>query len=79
MIYNGLKKFEALNWTIIQLNKKPWALVIETEEFIPDEYKKEKTTISIDKTALKKDISEWLIIDWVSISEDYTLVIKNNL
>lgn len=78
MIQSWLKKFEALNWTIVQLNKKPWALVIENEDNIPKEYFKEKTTVSIDKTTLKKDISEWLVVDWVYISEDYTLVIKDS-
>lgn len=39
---------------------------------------KEKTTTSIDKVQLKKDVSEWLVIEWVSISEDYTLVIKQD-
>ena len=77
MLNAGMKKFEALDWTTIQLNKKPWALVIEDESLIPDEYKKEKTTISIDKKQLKEDIKEWVIIDGVSIKEDYTLVIKN--
>lgn len=73
----GLKKFEALDGTIVQLNKKPGALIIKDESLIPEEYKKEKVTVSIDKTALKKDVQEGLVIDGVSISEDYTLVIKN--
>lgn len=78
MIESWLKKFEWLDWTIVQLNKKPWALVIENETLIPKEYFKEKTTVSIDKTTLKKDISEWLIVEWCYISEDYSLVIKNS-
>ena len=72
----GLKKFEALNGTIIQLNSTPWALKIEDESLVPQEYWKEKVTKSIDKTTLKKDIKEWLIIDWVIIEVDYNLVIK---
>lgn len=72
-----LKKFENLDGTIIQLNETPWQLVIQDESLIPDEYKKTKTTISIDKTTLKNDIKEWLIIEWVSIEKDYKLVIKN--
>ena len=71
-----LKKFEALDGTTIQLNKKPGALQIVDESKVPDEYWTEKTTRSIDKTTLKKDISEGLIIEWVTISEDYTLIIK---
>lgn len=78
MLESWLKKFEWLDWTIVQLNKTPWALVIEIEDNIPKEYFKEKTTVSIDKTTLKKDIAEWLLIEWVYISEDYKLVIKNS-
>lgn len=76
MINSGLKKFEALNGTIIQLNKTPWVLVIEDESNIPKEYYKEKTTITLDKTTLKEDLKQGLIIDWVFVSEDYKLVIK---
>ena len=72
-----LKKFEALDWTVIQLNATHWALVIQDEKLVPAEYIKTKTTTSIDKTALKNDIKEWLIIDWCSIDVWYNLVIKN--
>ena len=77
MINSWIKKFEALDWTVIQLNKTPWSIVIENENLVPKEYFKEKTTITLDKKQLKEDISQGLIIDWVSISEDYKLVIKN--
>ena len=77
LINAWMKKFEALDGTIIQLNKKPWSLIIENESLVPQEYKKEKITISIDKKQLKEDITQGLIIEWVSISEDYNLVIKN--
>lgn len=77
LLSNWLKKFEALDWTIIQLNETPWALVIENEDLIPKEYKKEKVTISIDKKTLKEDIKQGLIIEWVSIEKDYNLFIKN--
>lgn len=77
LLSNWLKKFEALDWTIIQLNETPWALVIENEDLVPKEYKKEKVTISIDKKTLKEDIKQGLIIEWVSIEKDYNLVIKN--
>jgi hypothetical protein len=77
MVNKGMKKFEALDWTIVQLNKKPWALVIEDESIESlNEYRKEKITISLDKASLKKDIKEWIIIDGVFIKEDFTLVIK---
>ena len=73
-----IKKFEALDWTIIQLNKKPWALVIESEDNI-EEYIKGKTTRTIDKKQLKEDIKQWVVIEWVYIKEDYTLAIKHTI
>ena len=75
LLDSWIKKFESLDGTTIQLNKKPGKLVIENEDGL-DEYKKEKTTVSIDKKQLKEDIKEWLIIEGVYIEEDYTLVIK---
>ena len=72
-----LKKFEALDWTIIQLNSTPWALFIQDESKVPKEYIKEKITTSIDKKQLKEDIKQGLIVDWCSIEVDYNLVIKN--
>lgn len=76
LLDSWVKKFEALNGTIIQLNKKPWKLIIEDEDNIWDEYRKIKTTTTIDKKAVKEDILQWVIIDWVYVEEDYTLVIK---
>ena len=78
LITAWIKKFEALDWTVIQLNKKAWVLKIEDETISDlDEYRKTKTTISIDKKQLKEDIKQWLIIEWVSIPENYTFVVKN--
>lgn len=77
MINSWLKKFEWLNWQVIQLNKKPWALQIEDESKIPQEYFKTVTTTTINKTQLKEDIKQGCIIDWCYISEDYSLIIKN--
>ena len=76
MLDAGLKKFESIDGSIAQLNKKPWKLIIEDNDKIPQEYIKEKTTKSIDKKTLKEDIKQWVIIEWVSISQDYELVIK---
>ena len=72
-----IDKFEA-NGVEIRLKTSPWSIKYskEIEDTIPDEYKKSKTTFTIDKTALKKDILEWLIIDWVSIEKTVSLEIK---
>ena len=73
-----LKKFEALNGTLIQLNETPWRIVIDNEDIKElDEYKKAKTTYTIDKKQLKEDILQGVIIGWVRIEKDFTLVIKN--
>jgi hypothetical protein len=77
MISSWVKKFEWLNWTIIQLNKSPWSLVIENEDLIPVDYRTSKIVTTIDKKKIKDDIKMWCIVDWCFISEDYSLVIKN--
>ncbi len=77
LIDSWVKKFESLNGTTIQLNKKPWKLIIWDEDNIWDEYRKIKTTTTIDKKAVKEDILQWVIIEWVYIEEDYNLVIKH--
>lgn len=77
MLEAWLKKVEVLGWIVIQLNKKPWSLVIEDIEAPElDQYKKEKITVSLDKTAIKKDIKSGIMIPWAHISEDYDLIIK---
>ena len=78
LIDSWIKKFEALDWTTIQLNKKPWVLVIENENNIElDDYWKEKVTRTMDKKQLKEDIKQWVVINGVYIKEDFSLVIKN--
>ena len=79
MINAWMKKFEALDWTVVQLNKTPWALVIEDDTISAlDEYRVEKTTTSIDKKLLKEHLKQGDLIEGVSIKEDYTLVIKHS-
>jgi len=74
-----LKKIETLDGRSIQLDKLPWKLIIEDNTEIPDEYINKKVIKSIDKKAIKSDLREWLIIEWVNIKEDYKLVIKHSL
>jgi len=70
-----IDKFEA-NWVCVKLKTSPWRLIIEDEDIIPDEYKKVKTSYTIDKKELKKDIQEWVIIEWVSREKTIDLDIK---
>ena len=76
LLSNWIKKFEALDGKVVQLNKLPPKLLIVEEDNIPEEYYTTKTTISIDKKTLKDHIKNWVIIDWCYISEDFRLVIK---
>lgn len=72
-----MKKFEALDWTVIQINATPPSVKIINEDLIPNEYKKTITTTTIDKKLIKEEINLWVIIDWVELVSDYKLVIKN--
>jgi hypothetical protein len=49
--------------------------VIEDESKIPDEFKKEKTEIVIDKKAIKDKIANGENVDGASIKSSFSLVI----
>ena len=72
-----IDKFEA-NWVEVRIKTSPWSLVVTDEDLIDDEYKSEvvKTTIKIDKNAIKKDLKEWVIVEWVLLKQEKTLEIK---
>lgn len=77
MLDNGLKKFEMLDGTTIQLNSTPGSLVIAEWVQLDNKYYKEKTTITIDKVQVKKDFMEGLILDpGVTIESEYKFIIK---
>lgn len=78
MLDNGLKKFEMLDGTTIQLNSTPGALVVAEWVQLDPKYYKEKTTITMDKVQVKKDFMEWLILDpGVTIESEYKFIIKS--
>ena len=72
----GINKFEA-NGIEVRKKTSVWRLVIDNEDNL-SEYTKEvvKTTKTIDKKAIKEDLKQWLIIDWVHLEKDVTLEIK---
>ena len=75
MLDAGLKSMEFTNQKVT-LKKSPWKLVIEDETVVPEEYKKEKVTVSIDKKKLKDVVSKWeLELPWVEIEYWYSLLI----
>ena len=72
-----IDKFES-NWTEVRIKTTAWSLKIDDEEKLDDCYKKTvtKTTTSIDKNEIKKDMKEWVIIEWVTLEKKVTLEIK---
>lgn len=56
--------------------RKSEAVLIENEEEIPNDYKKEKLTVSIDKTAIKEALKEWKAVQGASIEVRQNLQIK---
>jgi hypothetical protein len=59
-----------------KLRSNPPSVVIENEGVIPDEYKIVKTTVSIDKVAVKKAIQEFKSVPGASLKETKTVVKK---
>ncbi len=53
----GLKSVEFINQKFTVKNNPP-SVKINDEELIPDKFKKEKVSITIDKTAIKKAIQD---------------------
>ena len=74
MLQNQLKSIE-FTFQKFTVKKNPWSLVIEDESKIPDEFKKEKTEIVIDKKAIKEKIQNGETIDGASIRSSYSLQI----
>lgn len=53
----GLKSMEFINQKVTLKNNPP-SVKINDEELIPDKFKKEKVSITIDKTAIKEAIQD---------------------
>lgn len=74
MLQIGLKSVEFINQKFT-LKKSPWSLKINDEELIPQEFKKEKVEIVIDKKAIKEKISNGEDIAGCEIVYSHNLVI----
>lgn len=74
MLQNQLKSIE-FTFQKFTVKKNPWSLVIEDESKIPDEFKKEKTEIVIDKKAIKDKIQNGENVDGAMITYSHSLVI----
>lgn len=72
-----LFKIEKMQTEINELSyRKSEAVVFTDEALIPTEYKKEKLTISVDKTELKKALKSWLEIAGAVLETRQNLQIK---
>lgn len=72
-----LFKIEKMQTEINELSyRKSEAVVFTDEEAIPAEFKKEKTTISVDKTEIKKAIKAWTKVPGAMIETRQNLQIK---
>lgn len=61
---------------LIKIKTNPPSVVIEDENLISDEYKKVKHVITIDKTAIKKDMANGVIIEGARIETRTRIEIK---
>lgn len=72
-----LFKIEKMQTEINELSyRKSEAVIFTDEEAIPAEFKKEKTTISVDKTEIKKAIKAWTEVPGAMIEVRQNLQIK---
>ena len=60
----------------ISLRKLPGSVEVLQENSIPDEYKKEVTTVTIDKKAILADLKEGVVIPGVTLKTGTSLSIK---
>lgn len=63
-------------WFEFKIKKNPPSVIIEDENMIPDQFKKEKVTITVDKKAIKDEISKWWIVAWCHLAHWTKLTIN---
>lgn len=77
MIVSGVKSIET-NTHKFTVKNNPGSVVIVDDQMIPSEYKKEKVTVTIDKTAIKKAIEWGQEIHGANMSYSQTLLIHQS-
>ncbi len=60
----------------IKVRDNPMSVIIENEDAVPIAYKKEKVTVSVDKTAIKKAFQVGETVEGVNIVNSQRLEIK---
>lgn len=61
---------------VIKLKKCPWSTDIIDEESIPDEYKRVKQVVTVDKVKIKDELLSGVIIPGVQLIQNNRLEIK---
>lgn len=74
MLANNLKTVEFTNQRFTA-KQNPASVVITAEDLIPQDFKKLKTQVVVDKTAIKKAIQSGKEVDGAELSYGYSLVI----
>lgn len=69
-----LKSMDFINQKVTLKNNPP-SVKINDEELIPDKFKKEKVSITIDKTLIKSAIQLWEDVPWAELVVNKTLLI----
>lgn len=60
----------------IRVKKNPVSVSIDNEDEIPDEYKKVKQTIAIDKLKLKEELAQGVVVQGAKLTQSLRLEIK---
>lgn len=72
----GLNEIKDSPYFVIKIKQNPHSVTIINEESIPNEYKKERIDISIDKKKLLEDLKMGLIIEGAELSQKTRIEIK---
>lgn len=59
----GITEINRSPYFVIKLKKCPPSVIIKDENLIPDEYKKTKEIITVDKIKIKEEINQGVVID----------------
>lgn len=73
----GLKSFDTLDGRRLLIKKSPWSCKITNEDLLDDRWKKEKTTIAIDKKAILEELRNWGKVAGADIEYTFSLQISN--
>ena len=73
MLTNKINKISINGYNLAV--KKTAKTKIVNEEVIPDEYKKAKIVVDLDRKKMLEDLKQWVEINWVELDHTYSLTI----